>query len=114
MKTDYKFWYIKRDNDGFITEVAVRFYEGDITTEQERDLNRNMVDVTKYRRNKRLQKIDVPHLIDISVKLEPNGNEAIIYNQRNFGNIKTDIELKSFFNSELAKDKTRIPIDEQK
>jgi len=25
---DYKFWFIRRDNDGFIIEAAVRFYEG--------------------------------------------------------------------------------------
>lgn len=98
--TDYKFWYIERDDDGFITEAAVRFYEG------------NYVDGI-YKRTTRLQDKDLKHLNKL-MKKEDNGNEAIIYTSLDFGTIKTDDELRQFLNNELAKDTTRVAIPEQR
>jgi len=113
MKTDYKFWYIKRDDDGFITQATIRFYEGEVTTENEKG-----VPVTRYRRTKRLETFDdLQHLKkDGIVKglKEVNGKVAVFYNQENFGQIKTDDELRDFLNKELEKDKSREPIEEQK
>lgn len=39
--TDYKFWFIRRDDNGFITEVAVRFYEGEMTKKQNLKISNN-------------------------------------------------------------------------
>ena len=106
--TDYKFWFIRRDDDGFITEAAVRFYEGDhqpVTVGGETSI--------KYVRAKRLKKNDLKHLDDKYVK-ESSGVDAKLYTPDDFGLIKTDDELRAFLNGELTKDKTRIPIKEQK
>lgn len=120
MLTDYKFWFIRRDDDGFITEAGVRFYEGDITTVVERkpgltkteDLN-TLLPITKYRRVRRLQEKDLPHLGTKVFAKEVNG-DAPIYTPNHFGSIKTDDELCTFLNKELGKDKGRTSIDEQK
>jgi len=112
MYTDYKFWFIRRDDDGFITEVAVRFYEGEYATDEGQQV---------YTRTRRLQTLDdLKHLARI-VKGKPilkgvsesNGNMAVYYEPADFGRIKTDDELRVFLNKELAKDTTREPIEEQ-
>ena len=112
LKTDYKFWYITRNDNGFITEAGIRFYEGDITTKNEL-VNEVLTPVTRYRRTKRLKKINLKHL-DKKFKKESSGKDAKVYNQSDFGQIKTDDELRSFLNKEIKKDKTRQAIDEQK
>jgi len=99
--TDYKFWFIRRDDDGFITEAAVRFYEGGYDAEG------------TYVRSKLLEKIDLKHLDKKFVK-DSNGTDTKLYTQADFGSIKTDDELRTFLNSELAKDTKREPIKEQK
>ena len=101
MRTDYKFWYINRDDDGFITHCAVRFFEGEYDAEG------------KYKRIKRLQKESLKHLVGEFTK-EATGDDCKLYTQANFSRIKTDEELCVFLNKELSKDKGREPIDEQK
>ena len=113
MKTDYKFWYIRRDDDVHISECAVRFYEGEITTENERDVNGNLVPITRYRRTKKLKKFNLPHFKGRKIIKDLLGNKCQFYTQEDFGIIKTDDELRLFLNKELAKDKSRIPIFEQ-
>ena len=109
MKTDYKFWYIRRDDDGFITEAAVRFYEGDYQIIEGKDV---------YIRTRRLETFDdLQHLQKDGVikgLKEVNGKIAVFYYEDNFGKIKTDEELRLFLNKELAKDVSREPIKEQK
>lgn len=97
--TSYKFWYIRRDDYGFITDCAVRFFEGDYID-------------GKYHRTKRLTKKNLSHLVN-TIK-ESAGLECGHYTNVDFGQIKTDDELTSFLNKELAKDKNREPIIEQK
>lgn len=113
-KTDYKFWYIKRDDDGRITEVAVRFSEGEVTTENEYDvLTKTDVPVTRYRRTKRLKKVDLPHQSNRKTKKNKGGRDHFIYDMDDFGDISTDEELVTFMNEELKLDGSRTPIDEQ-
>ena len=89
--TDYKFVYIKRLGDGS-TEALVRFYEGDITTEDEPDPDTGkMVPVARYRRSLMLR-------------------EEIF----RYRTTKTDDEVRGEMDTELAKDITRTPIDEQR
>lgn len=102
MKTDYKFWYIKRDDNGFITDVSVRFFEGELQT-----INNKQV----YIRTKRLEPYkDLKHLERngrIKIVTETNGNQCVYYHQDDFGKIKTDTELEKFLEVEIKKDKTR-------
>ena len=114
MLIDYKFWYIKRDDAGFITEAGIRFYEGGITTVTEKSLIRGDASVTRYRRSARLAQSDLAYLMSHNVKLEQNGNPSIVYKSEHFGKIKTDAELCAFLNKEIAKDATRTVIDQQK
>ena len=121
MLTDYKFWYIRRDDNGFITDCAIRFYESEISTKDEQVWDETekkfiLKPVTKYRRNKRLQKADLNYLKKGEEKFikELSGADAVLYTQEDFGQIKTDDELRLFLNKELAKDKNRKAIPEQK
>ena len=115
MLCSYKFWYIKRDDSGFITEAAIRFYEGDITTLSESvGVSLIATPVTRYRRVRKLQEDDLRHLKSKKIKKDSNNQDSIVYNPEDFGQIKTDDELKVFLNSEIIKDPMRIPINEQK
>lgn len=112
--TDYKFWYILRYDDIHISEAAVRFYEGEITTEDEKEsLTGTIKPVTRYRRFLRLQERDLNHLGNKRYRKEANGNDAVIYTPNDFGRISTDEELRSFLNKEIKKDKKRSHIKEQ-
>ena len=106
--TDYKFWYIKRDDDGFIIEAAVRFYEGNYITETVEGIPQVI-----YKRIKRLNPGETPHK-NMPRKAEVSGKETVLFSQVNFGQIKTDDELRLFMNGELMKDLLRSPINEQK
>ena len=86
---DYKFARIKRKDDG-TTEAKVRFYEGDITTEDEEDEDAVLVPVTRYRRTGLLREVTIVERGHLS-----------------------DDEVRNLMDIELAKDATRTPIDEQ-
>ncbi len=111
MNTDYKFWFIRRDNDGFITEAAIRFYEGDYKMLAHPDTG---APVSTYVRSKRLDRADMAHLKGEKFARESNGKGAVIYDTKDFGAIKMDDELRAFLNSELARDPNRMPIVEQR
>mgnify|MGYP001561892821 FL=1 len=108
--TDYKFWYIKRNDDGFMTEAAVRFYDGEYQIIEGKEV---------YKRIKRLSVLngELNHLADkdgnIGYTHEANEKDAVIFLPRHFGKIKTDDELRDFLNKEIAKDKGRKLIKEQ-
>jgi len=112
--TDYKFWYIKRDDDGFIFEAAIRFFEGEITTKSERkSLDELPSLITRYRRTKKLQEADLVHLGKPFVT-ESSGAKAVLYTTNDFGVIKTDKELTKFLNKEIKKDTKRTPVEKQR
>lgn len=108
MYTDYKFWYILRDDDGFITECTVRFYEGEY-----QEIKGEQV----YVRTKRLETLnDLSYLQTngiVKAISETNGKKAIYYNQQDFGQIKIDDELRNFMNKQISKDKGRQIIPKQ-
>ena len=104
---DYKFWYIRRNDNGFITEAALRFFTGDITTELE-----NGVNITRYRRTLRLGQTAVQFL-GFPIIFDSAGNPTVLLKPSQFGNIKTDAELRSYCNTQLARFITFTPIAEQ-
>lgn len=111
--TDYKFWYIRRDDDVHISECAVRFYEGEVTTEDE-IVNGELVPVTRYRRTKKLNpKKDIKHTKTKKMKKDSKGKNCVVYTTDDFGVISTDDELRTFLNGELSKDKARQNVPEQ-
>lgn len=110
-RTDYKFWYIKRDDAGFITEATVRFYEGDFAQVVNSDTGQTE---TRYVRVKRLGKDDLKHLNNAKFKSEESGTPAKLYDAADFGSIKTDAQLCAYLNGELAKDSKRNAIEGQK
>lgn len=112
MLTDYKFWYIKRDDSGVITECAVRYYEGDVTSTGERMRDGGSVLVARYRRTRRLSASELGHLGGRAGK-EASGADVRIFTVADFGAIKTDGELQTFLNAEMNKDLSREPIPQQ-
>ena len=76
--------------------------------------NENPIPITRYRRIRRLKANELLHMKDKRVKKEDNGEDVIIFTKNDFGVISTDDELRTFLNKELAKDKIRVPILEQK
>lgn len=107
MKTDYKIWYVRRDDDVHIDEVAVKFYEGEITTEVGYDENYQLVNKTQYRRTGKLKKKDLAHFQGKQTKFDAKGGETILFTKDDFGIISTDDEIKVFLNNELVKDTSR-------
>jgi len=119
MKTSYKFWYIKKDDDVHISEVAVRFYEGDnfdvnvIKVDPDTQERRTEI-VNRYMRTKRLSSTDIAHEKGRKIVTESNGNECFIYTPDDFG-VTSDIDdVILFLNGVLKKDKKRVPEDTQK
>lgn len=116
MKIEFKYWYIKRADDVHISECAIRFHEGDVTTEDEPDFtypaNENLVKVTRFRRFKRLQDSDLPQYATRKKIKELSGDDCIVFTSDDFGVISTNEELGKFLKKELEKD-SRTPIDEQ-
>ena len=108
MRNDYKWWYVKRDDSGFITEVAMRFYEGDYEVQ--------VIDETPtvvYVRSSKLGAESLTHLDSGTPSTDSADSYVHIYTNSDFGSIKTDDELRAFCNVELAKDESRTPITEQ-
>lgn len=113
MKTEFKYWYIRRDDNIHISECVVRFYEGEVTTAFE-DSGDGPVEITRYRRSKLLGQNDLPHISPRRFIQNRNGIPHAVYTAIDFGRISTDEELRQFMMRELAKDQIREPIDEQK
>ena len=102
-KIEFKYWFIRRDDAGFITEVAVRFNE--IATGKDSKNNDIIV------RNK-LNKSDL-FSIQKPTKKTINVIEHFIYTSADFGNIKTDTELHNFMVDEVKKLTSYAPTVEQ-
>jgi hypothetical protein len=51
---DYKFAYIMRDDSGSITEAGVRFYQGAMVTEAQKQTDGSTKNVTYYKRAQRI------------------------------------------------------------
>jgi hypothetical protein len=115
MKTSYKFWYVTKADNVHISEVAVRFYEGEITTEDE--LVQNLITredvikpVTRYRRIKQLTQKEVKHEKNRRVKKDMFDNDCFIYTDKDFG-VTADLkDVSNYIERVLKKDKEREPI----
>ncbi len=102
MFTDYKWWFVRRDDGGFITEAAVRFFEGGFEIVNGKSL---------YIRKRTL--VSDNELKHLRKGVDPK-NRCVYYTPDDFGQIKTDDELREFCNREISKDKSREVIKEQK
>lgn len=105
---DYKFWYIRRDDDGFITEAAIRFYEGEYRQVIHPITEKKTI---QYVRIKRLEK---DKLKVLKGKVGRDREEIRIFTPIDFSQIKTDDELRKFLNKELNKIVGLKAIPEQK
>jgi hypothetical protein len=114
MLTSYKFGFVSRDTDsGVIIKAGIRFFEGEISTKRELDVETmEEKSITRYRRTKRLGSADLPHFDNFKEELD--GSELVIFTPKDFGVIKSDDELRVFLNKKLALDKEREPIATQK
>lgn len=103
---DFKYWYIKRDDDGFITEVAVRFYEGDMFLVSLPNATTGVPETKNvYVRTARIKLPQLTHLDGVSAK--ENQEDVKVYFATNFGAIKTEIQLSAYLESQMALDKTK-------
>ncbi len=112
MLTDYKFWYITRQDDVHISECAVIFREGKIKDVAVYDEKMKKVGTEKrYVVSKELKKNDIKH-VKGKFKVR-NGKDFKVYTTEDFGEITTNDELRVFVNSELMKIEGRTPIEAQ-
>ena len=96
MDVQYKFRWILRDDDGIIIQVCIAFYSG-IYKDGRFSIRRKLKKTSlRYLRSKRFK------------------GDEVLYGPENFGVISTDNELRNFLNTEIAKDKTRKAIPEQR
>ncbi len=100
MDTQYKFRWIRRDDEGVIDAAQIAFYEGEYNPEK-----------NTFLISKKLTRRDLWHLK--SMLFDPRDNAEVLYLPKDFGRISTDDELRKFLNGEIAKDVDRKPIPEQ-
>ena len=112
METSYKFWFITRDDDGFIIKCAVKFFEGE-TSEQEDDTPLGPQTLTRYRASKELQGADLPHFINREKMLDMRGMETVVFTYVDFGAIKEEVELRAYLNGQLQLDAARAAVISQ-
>lgn len=112
MQTDYKYWYVKKDDFGYITEVTVKFYEGNMIALPE--LMQNPVTredslqlVAKYRRTRNLTANELPHLGGRKSVTDASGIQCFVYTPEDFGVTKDLRDIEVVLNNELAKDTLR-------
>ena len=104
MDVQYKFRWILRDDGGVIIQVSIAFYEGNYKKKK-----------NTFLIIKKLGKNDLKHLRSKRFNRgKSNLGDDVLYGPENFGIISTDNELRNFLNSEMAKDKTRKAIPEQR
>ena len=108
MYKDYKFWFIRRDDNGFIIEAGINFYQG----QYQKIKNDKGIEKDVYVRNRKLSDNDLFNLNAQLIK-RLDGTFSVRYTALNFGSIKTDDELRLFLNEQLAKIKGREAIAEQ-
>ena len=103
----YKFWYITRDDDGFITKAAIRFYEGDDMDIEIEDFETKEKKIeNRYIRINILSKEDVSEIKGEWQK-DAGNNDCKVYTEKDFGKIKSDDEFRLFCNKEMHKHKSR-------
>ena len=104
MDVQYKFRWILRDDDGVIIQASIAYHEGNYKKK-----NNTFLIIKKLGKN------DLRHLRSQRFKHgKGNLGDEVLYGPENFGIISTDNELRNFLNSEMAKDKTRKAIPEQR
>ena len=103
---DYKFWFIRRENSGFITEAGINYYEGEykMIENQAKEMVNTYV---------RIKKLDLKDLNPKTIN-RLDGSKSARYTPEDFGKIKTDDELRTFLNEQLAKVKGLEAIAKQK
>ena len=88
----------------------------DIIEDKEIDIEnletKEMKKEVRYIRTKRLNPKDIKEL-DGACMQEADGSMARVYTSKDFGNIKSDDELRLFCNKQIAKDKTHTPQKDQ-
>jgi len=105
MKINFNIWFIDRDDDGFIKKSGVSFYEGNFEDATEFDAGGSPKTVNKYIINRKLGKADLTHQKKWVNRI--NSGESAIFDVSDFGQIKTEEEMRTFLAGELTKDKTR-------
>lgn len=112
MRINFDFWYILRDDDGFIQEAGVHYYEGDYFTVAKIDPETmKSKDTLEYKRTKKLGMSEIGHVNKF--RTDEQGHDACVYTTEDFGRIQSDDELVSFLEGEIKKDTARQVIDEQ-
>jgi hypothetical protein len=103
MLIEYKFWYINRDDDGFIDRAAIRFFSDDAST-------------GAYQRTSQFTLDELRAIFpteDIQAAFGDPARLAVVFTPEQFGVIKTDQELARFATAQLAKFGL-VPIPEQR
>lgn len=108
MKISYKFNHITKADDIHISEVGVRFYEGDTVLVQ----SLSGEEVPQYKLMRRLGVEDIES--EREVRFDIYNQPYFIYTDKDFG-VTTDVDdIRIFLNKVIAKDKNRTPEDTQK
>lgn len=109
--TDYKIWYIARDDYGAITDVAVRIFEGHLITHPVQELDGTTRLETVYQRTHRLTAQQTSYLGPGFIS--DGAHEARHYTAQDFGVIATSRQLQDFLDAQIQHDPWRTPIHEQ-
>jgi hypothetical protein len=107
MLSSYRLRYYRTNDAGQIVECAVVFHEGDTGTNDPEG-------GTGYVRSRKLDATDLPRLASRPLSRAADGSLDFVFTHADFGDVRNANALHGFLKSELAKDKTRTPIDRQR
>ena len=115
--TQYKFKYIIRDDDVFITEIAVSFFEGTYTASKEmrHPITGAVIgNEPHFDFERKLHPTELGHLKTTKAKQSLQNDQVyMVYDASDFGAISTQEELIDFLDDEIIKDTSRKPIPDQ-
>lgn len=105
--TDYKIWYIKRDDNVHISEAGVRFFEGRIERKTVKGVQTDV-----YIRERKIPFEELSYLDSNKFRMETTGVKSVVYTPAEFGVITTDNQLRLYLNNQIAKDTGHLIVPE--
>lgn len=109
---DYKLAYVTRNDNYYITEIGVMFYEGSFETVTVPDLKTGTTTktITQYVRSKRFDKTEIAVASAQKTRVNRANQQIIVYTDNDFGQATNTAQLQVFLDKELAKNVSKQPL----
>lgn len=108
---DYKLAYVTRNDNSYITEIGVQFFEGSFQTVDESNFKTgSTTKATRYVRTKRFDKSELAVSATQKTRINRASQQIIVYTDNDFGQATSTAQLQVFLDKELAKNVSKLPL----